>query len=696
MPAFIADTFMHGLAKLTTDEQTAVKAAVFDFQLRPDQPGFQYHRVQGSPDAWSARVSRDIRMIVYQHDDTRVLAYVDHHDPAYAWARRRRLDVHERTGAAQFVVIDERVETVTRRIEQAADASDEDAQRPFAHLDDAALLAYGVPRASLALVRGASLEAFLDVVGDTLPDEAQEYLLRVADGETPEVRERARDPFTNPDARRRFYLIDEHDHALRTALAAPWATWQLFLHPSQRHAVEAHYDGPARVTGGPGTGKSVVAVHRAAHLARTHGGRVLLTSFSRTLTARLAHDLDQLLGDDPITRARIATPNLHHLAMEYVTAHEGAQPAVASNQALHEIVQDAATTATHGVSPAFINAEWHTVIDPYGIRDLREYLHVDRVARNTPLQPQQRQDLWPTLERIRTLLRDAGLRTWSDVCWQVSALLDDADSPPFDHVVADEVQDFGPAELRLLRSLAAPGPNDVFLAGDVNQRIYKPRTHLNRAGLEVRGRTTILRVNYRTTEQIRRRAERILDPKRRRGQRTSSPERHHAHDPDELDPPATSLLAGPEPEIRCLGSVRSEIDTITTWLQRLVGDGYRPGEIALFARTNALLDDRARHAIAAAGLRCHPLASDDEPPSNRVAIGTMHRSKGLQFRAVAVLGAEHGEIPIARVLDKQADEPARHAFLELERNLLYVACTRARERLLVTGVKELSTFLTPG
>jgi superfamily I DNA/RNA helicase len=686
MPAFIADTFMHGLAKLSTDEQTAVKAAVFDFQLRPEHPSFQYHRVHGSTDAWSARVNRDIRMIVYQHDDTRVLSYVDHHDPAYTWARRRRLDVHETTGAAQFVVIDERVETQVRRVEHTARAREEDTKRPFAGLDDATLLAYGVPRASLALVRDASLAAFLDVVGDTLPDEAQEYLLRVADGEAPDVAERARDPFTSPDARRRFYLVDEHDQALRRALAAPWATWQLFLHPSQRRAVEADHDGPARVTGGPGTGKSVVAVHRAAHLARTRGGRVLLTSFTRTLTARLAADLDQLLGGDPTTRARIATPNLHHLAMEYLTAHDGAQPAVASNQALQRIVEDAAATASaSGFSPASVAAEWHSVIDPYGIDTLTEYLHVDRAARGMPLQPHRRRALWPTIERIRALLREAGLRTWSDVCWRVSALLDDGGAPPFDHLVADEVQDFGPAELRLLRSLAAPGPNDVFLAGDVNQRIYRPRSHLNRAGLEVRGRTTILRLNYRTTEQIRRRAQRILGP---------TPCR--AHDTDDPGPPATSLLAGPEPEIRCLPSVRNEIDTLTGWLKRLVGGGYRPGEIALLARTNALLHDRARHAIAAAGLQGHALADDEEPPTNRVAIGTMHRSKGLQFRAVAVLGAEVGEVPIARVLEKQADAAARAAFLELERNLLYVACSRARERLLVTGVKALSSFLTSG
>ena len=181
-----------------------------------------------------------------------VLCYVDHHDAAYAWAGRRRLDVHDTTGAAQIVVIDERTEEVVKRVPRVViDEGDPAPERPFARLDDAALLAYGVPRAWLRRVRAATLDEFLDDIGDALPNEAQEYLLGVADGETPEVPARSRDPFTHPDARRRFYLLDEADQALRNALAAPWATWQLFLHPTQRAAVEAHQAGPARVTGGP-------------------------------------------------------------------------------------------------------------------------------------------------------------------------------------------------------------------------------------------------------------------------------------------------------------------------------------------------------------------------------------------------------------------------------------------------------------
>jgi hypothetical protein len=406
MPTLIAETFLHGLTKLTADEQTAVKAAVWDFQLQPDLPSFQLHRVEGHDDGmWSARVDRDVRLILHKRGDTTVLCYVDHHDAAYAWAGRRRLDVHETTGAAQFVVIDERTQEVVRRVAKVV--LDDDAatpERPFAHLDDAALLAYGVPRTWLRRVRDATLDEFLGEIGDALPNEAQEYLLQVADGETPEPPARSRDPFTHPDARRRFYLLDEDDQALRNALAAPWAAWQLFLHPTQRAAVEAHHAGPARVTGGPGTGKSVVAVHRAAHLARA-GGHVLLTSFSRNLAERLASDADRLLGGAPDVRARIDAVHLHHWAVERWKAHHGTAPTMAKAPELEEVLAQATHRAPpRDFTPAFVAAEWDGVVDPYGIHTWDEYADVDRVARATPLHRAQREQLWPALARVRELL----------------------------------------------------------------------------------------------------------------------------------------------------------------------------------------------------------------------------------------------------------------------------------------------------
>jgi len=189
-----------------------------------------------------------------------------------------------------------------------------------------------------------------------------------------------------------------------------------------------------------------------------------------------------------------------------------------------------------------------------------------------------------------------------------------------------------------------------------------------------------LRLNYRTTEQIRRAADKIMR------QRAPSSE-------EETTPTAASLLSGPEPEFCVVPGATQEIETVAAWLKRLVANGHRPGEIAIFARTKKLLTDRTRHAVAKANLDVFELQDDDGEAPNKVAIGTMHRSKGLQFRAVAVMGVEKGNVPLESVMQRQADDVAKRAFEERERNLLYVACSRARERLLVTGVGVGSEFV---
>ena len=682
----VANTFMEGLGRLTVDEQAIVKQAAFDLQYRPDHPGLQMHRLEGpDPNMWSARVNRDLRIIIHRSSGDAVLCFVAHHDAAYEWARRRKLEAHETTGAAQFVVIDEKVVEVVKRITTVQPAPVEDdpgSQQPFRNLDDATLLGYGVPRNWLDVVREASVDTFLSVIGDDLPDEAQEHLLAVANGETPAVAPKpsVRDPFAHPDAKRRFHLMGDDDTAVRQALAAPWEAWQLFLHPSQRDAVERDHNGPARISGGPGTGKTVVAVHRAARLAKDAKGPILLTTFSKTLAARLAQQVDQLVGSDTPERTRIDVVHLHHRAVELWRARSGMAPRIPSSAEVQAIIERVANEHRDlPVDTAFLEAEWAMVIEPLGIHDLETYLRTERTARGTPLGRSQRAQLWPTFERIRETLSDERYWTWSDICWDLTHELDEANERPYTHVIADEAQDFGPAELRLLRALTAEGPNDVFLAGDAHQRIYKPRTSFARAGLEVRGRASVLRLNYRTTEQIRRAADRLVA-------RTAVDEEGIT------DAKGVSILSGPEPTIRLLPGVQQEIDTVAAWLRDLASNGYRPSEIGVFARTKRIAEDRGRRAIRAANLACVDLEHDDAG-TNGVALGTMHRAKGLQFRAVAVMGVDSDTLPLATVATRQTDEAARRAFAEQERNLLYVACTRSRERLLVTSARAPSAFL---
>lgn len=290
MECRIADTFTDSLARLTGEEQRAVKTTAFDLQLDPANPGMSFHRVERAKDKhfWSVRVSRDLRIIVHRLADSLMLCYVDHHDPAYAWAERRKLETHPRTGAAQLVEIRETVQEilVPTYVEVATPAP----ARPllFAHLSDDELLSYGVPAEWLADVRLATEDTILRLA-DHLPSEAAEALLELATGGKPRVAvaRLVASPFEHPDAQRRFRIVSDVEELAR-ALDYPWEKWTVFLHPGQRELVERRYAGPARVSGSAGTGKTVVALHRAAFLARTHPeARVLLTTFSDPLANAL-------------------------------------------------------------------------------------------------------------------------------------------------------------------------------------------------------------------------------------------------------------------------------------------------------------------------------------------------------------------------------------------------------------------------
>jgi mRNA-degrading endonuclease RelE of RelBE toxin-antitoxin system len=291
----IADTFQAALAKLTRDEQKVVKTSVFDLQTNPEHPGLQLHRIDVSkdPNFWSCRVSRDIRIIIHKTAQSFLLAYVGHHGDAYTWAERRRIEAHPRTGAIQVVEVRERVEEVAppRPVQQQLDLGDGVDMLPlgaprkgapalcFGALDAAKLMSIGVPADWINDVLAATEDNFLDIATH-LPAEAGETLLEfistgVLNVPAPVT---VADPFQHPDALRRFRVV-ENLAELEQALSFPWEKWIVFLHPSQRELVDREFDGPVRVTGSAGTGKTVVALHRAARLAdRSPTARVLLTS----------------------------------------------------------------------------------------------------------------------------------------------------------------------------------------------------------------------------------------------------------------------------------------------------------------------------------------------------------------------------------------------------------------------------------
>jgi hypothetical protein len=299
----IADTFTDRLAQLTGEEQKAVKITAFDLQLNPAQPGMRFHKLDQArdPHFWSVRVSRDIRLIVHKTDASLILCYVDHHNEAYRWAERRKLETHPKTGAAQLVEIRETVQNIIVPAYVMAAQPAPPKARLFEHVAEEALLSYGVPTEWLQDVRQADEDTLLRLA-DHLPGEAAEALLELATGGKPPVPQpiaAVADPFEHPDAQRRFRVMNNVEELAR-ALEYPWEKWTIFLHPAQRQWVEGNYSGPARVSGSAGTGKTIVALHRAVFLARTHpDARVLLTTFSDTLANALRTRLRRLISHEP-------------------------------------------------------------------------------------------------------------------------------------------------------------------------------------------------------------------------------------------------------------------------------------------------------------------------------------------------------------------------------------------------------------
>ena len=738
----IADTFTDSLARLRADEQKAAKTTAFDLQVDPSRPGLRMHRVDSARDRsfWSVRAGRDLRIIVHRTSSSFLICYVDHHDKAYRWAERRRLERHPQTGAAQLVEIREIVREVegpryeqpdwsaagvmakggppegpsdsSRAVEEtrpepaAKTAPDE---RPaatllFADKADDELLGYGVPPDWLEEAKSATEDTLLELA-DHLPAEAAEALLELATGGTPPVPTPlppAADAFSHPDAERRFRVMADREE-LERALEAPWEKWTVFLHPAQRDLVRRDYGGPARVAGSAGTGKTIVALHRAVHLAESDSeARVLLATFSEPLADALRNRLRLLIGSRPRLGERIEVHSMAGLAQRLYRLNIGALKPASAEQQRELLRLAAAEVPESSFSARFLWAEWSGVVDAWQLTNWDEYREVPRLGRRTRLAEAHRKVLWGVFAKARAELQRQDLLTTAAMFGRLEAHFNQAPRSPYDYCVIDEAQDVSVAELRFLAALSEDRSNSLFFSGDLGQRIFRAPFSWRKLGVDVRGRSRTLRVNYRTSHQIRRQADRLL------------PVKIADVDGIEEDRRGTvSVFNGPEPEIRIYGSEADETTGVGDWLRELslastetVKSEDSRRVFGLFVRSSSEIE-RAFQAVEAAGLEAVRLGRSESAVATgksvetsqlksvpaQVAVGTMHRAKGLEFSAVCAMACDDEVVPLQERIENVAGEADLEDVYNTERHLLYVACTRARDRLLVTGVEPASEFL---
>ena len=470
-------------------------------------------------------------------------------------------------------------------------------------------------------------------------------------------------------------------YALELIFAHPFATWRTFLHPNQRQiAYHPGYSGPAQVTGGPGTGKTVTVLHRAAFLAE-HAVPVLVTTFAGNLADALSTQLDFLIHE-PRIRRNVEILNVDRLAYRIVKQARDT-PVIADERTLRTRWTEAAAKAGVPFTPAFLKNEWEQVILGQDLSTEQAYLTCPRPGRGRPLSKAQRSQVWQAAQQVTAGLAATSQTTHLQLANEATRLLRQAGTPPYRHILVDEAQDLHPSQWRLLRAAVAPGPDDLFIAADPHQRVYDNRVSLASLGISVRGRSRRLSLNYRTTQEILAWAVPLLGTEPVTG----------------LDGEVDSLIGyrspmhGPRPRHKLTVSRAEEFTFLAERIGSWLSDGLEPHAIGVAARSAALIRE-AREALRAAGIVTVSL--NGRGGTKAVRAGTMHAMKGLEFQAVAVIGVEQGLVPEPAAITPEDEDATTHAQdLQRERCLLFVACTRARDHLYVSGTGQPSIFLPP-
>jgi superfamily I DNA/RNA helicase len=691
----LGSDFLDAYARIPRAQQRKVREFTEKFKANPKSPAINYEKIHDVRDdkVRTVRIDQKYRAVVLHPDqgDVYVLAWVDNHDEAMDWARKRVFEINPVTGALQIINVTE--------AEQAVQATTGKKKTPglLSEFDDDLLLSFGLPAILLPAVRAVRSTDELLALNKHLPAECAEALTWLAEGIPPdEIRAAVAQPkvekvntgdlaaaLVHPDTRRRFVTILS-DKDLTAILNAPLEKWRVFLHPSQEKLVAKKFNGPAKVTGGAGTGKTVVAMHRAKHLATKvfpeKPDRILFTTF----TANLAQNVEQMLTTlCTECMDRLEVVHLHAWVVRFLRDH-GMTVEIASADTIEQCWEEAVLEANDlSWDTSFFRQEWEQVVQANGVQTQDEYLRVPRIGRGRTVSRPQRARIWKVFEHYRHALGKRSQQEWLEVIQTARRLLEEKKTkPPYRAVVVDESQDFHNEEWKLIRAMVPAGANDLFLVGDAHQRIYGRKVVLSRCGVATQGRSSTLRINYRTTEQIRAWAVAMLE----------------GVAADDLDGQAdeekgyTSLLSGPKPECHRFASAEQEQEFLGKTVKELVKD--RPAEeICLVARTARLIKDDYQALLKSLGVEHVVLDKSKERTGGGVRLATMHRVKGLEFPVMILAGVNSKVMPL-RVAAVEGDPTAKKEHEDQERSLLFVAATRARDHLIVTSWGTPSPFLS--
>lgn len=696
----ISADFFTAFSAIPRQKQSKVVDFINKFRNNPMATGINYEKIKNAfdPSLRSVRIDDTYRGIVLKPKNSNVylLLWVDHHDKAYTWAVRKKCIINSRTGSIQVFDVKEEEGEIKVNNYTIPGIYDE--------ISDENLIKIGVPEEIMSLVRTIHSIEELDSNINAIPQDVYEALYYLATGYSYEevLKEFSVDDkiidtqdfdaaLNNMSTLQKFIVLDDeaNQQELKEMLGAPLEKWRVFLHPAQRKIVEKDVNGPYRVLGGAGTGKTVVAIHRAKwlleNLLNRKEDRILFTTFTRNLAGDIKENLSKICS--PEVMKRIDVVNLDLWVSEFLRKHNYNYRIVYGEE-LEKVWEEALTISSDelGLASSFYKEEWEKVIIPNGITKKSEYLKVSRIGRGVKLDRKSKAEIWNVFEELKNIMNTKRVRDIDTAMIEARVILANLGNIlPYKTVLVDEAQDFGIQAFKLIRQIAGEEhKNDIFIVGDSHQRIYKNKVVLSKCGINIRGRSSKLKINYRTTEETREWAFNLLN----------------GLEFDDLDNGVDSnsdyksLMHGPKPEVNNFKDINEEVKYIVSKIDELKKLEVDIKNIALVTRTDKQLEVYeellTKYNIETYKLKRKEL---DNREHTGIRLATMHRVKGLEFDYVILAGVNNDIVPLKNIFTDITDKTIIKERMTSEKSLLYVAATRAKKAIYVTSYGKISDFI---
>ena len=712
-------------ADIPKKKQKLVQAFLEKFRKNPKSSGINYEKIKSAKVKTyrSVRIDQDYRGIIQKPDcgNVYLLLFVGKHDDAYDWANNQTCAINEKTGGIQISGsnnspnIADKVDygnaalSINNKLIKSRLAHEPShtsiiaaKTQPLFQLSDDQLIRLGLPLELLAIVRNVCTDSGLEAIESKLPVSVYEALYQIAAGDSWEDIEAeyvthqenkvdTTDFVTalrHPESQRLFHVLDD-DFELKKMLEAPLEHWRVFLHPSQEKLVNRHWNGPVCVLGGAGTGKTVVAMHRAKWLAgnipETNKKRILFTTFSAALAMDIQNNLCKICTTKELER--IEVKHINQWVSDFLKNSFYAHTIIEANHnELYKIIWAQALRlkdSTIKQPDSFYREEWDRIIVPNQIYKQMSYLSISREGRGVALTRMQRSLIWPVFEELRAEMTRRCISTFEDAALDAINEIKSANhNLAYSSAIIDEGQDMGPEALALIRQIVPEQANDLFIVGDGHQRIYRQKTTMSSCGIKVVGRSHKLKINYRTTEQTQKFAMSVL-------------ENTLIDDLDgKLEPSGdcVSLIQGPKPIIKRYNSLIEEADGVSSQIAQLIGDGVKSEDICIVARNKKQLDQLSK-IMTKEGMTTTTVGQANNLSTDDVRLATMSRVKGLEFHYVFITSVNEGLVPLDYATSGTEDPVELRLRSLNERALFHVACTRAVKQLYVSSSGEISSYL---